>query len=260
MKKYEQFVCMSGLPRSGSTLLSAILCQNPKIHSEGNSAVCQLMWDMQQSLSKNCNEQITANKRENTTDELISIIPEIYYNNIEENEKIIIDKCRSWTIPDNINLLKKYVDKDIKIIVLERPVLNIVNSFQKLYTKNNKTIDITSLLNPNSEPLMRSLNGLMHAKKNNEENTFLFINYNDLTEKPEETIKKIYDFCNWDYFEHDFNNIQAKYLENDEVYGLKGFHDVHPTMKKSDEDIILLDDLRTKCIEIDNIVNNAESI
>jgi len=46
---YSQFVCLSGLPRSGSTLLSAILSQNPLIHAEGNSAVCQLMWDMQMS-------------------------------------------------------------------------------------------------------------------------------------------------------------------------------------------------------------------
>jgi sulfotransferase len=133
MKKYEQFVCLSGLPRSGSTLLSAILSQNPKIHSEGNSAVCQLMWDMQQSCLNNCKEQLSANKREDTAKDLIKSIPEIYYNNIDENEKIIVDKCRSWTIPENVNLLKEYVDKDIKIIVLERPILNIINSCSKLF-------------------------------------------------------------------------------------------------------------------------------
>jgi len=125
MKKYEQFVCLSGLPRSGSTLLSAILSQNPKIHAEGNSAVCQLMWDMKQSCSNNCKEQLSANNRESNIKELIKSIPEIYYNNIDENEKIIVDKCRSWSIPENVNLLKEYVDKDIKIIVLERPILNI---------------------------------------------------------------------------------------------------------------------------------------
>ena len=40
---FQQFVCLSGLPRTGSTLLSAILSQNPLIHAEGNSAVSPLM-------------------------------------------------------------------------------------------------------------------------------------------------------------------------------------------------------------------------
>ena len=65
MKK--QFVFLSGLPRTGSTLLSAILSQNPKIYSEGNSAVCQLMFDMQQSCINKAKEQLIANKRQEKT-------------------------------------------------------------------------------------------------------------------------------------------------------------------------------------------------
>jgi sulfotransferase len=147
MKKYEQFVCLSGLPRSGSTLLSAILSQNPKIHAEGNSAVCQLMWDLEVSCKTKCNEQIGANNRETTVTDLISKIPEIYYNNIDDNEKIVIDKCRSWTTLENVRLLKKYIDKDIKIIVLERPILEIVNSFCKLYNKNNIKFSLYDMYN-----------------------------------------------------------------------------------------------------------------
>ena len=254
MKKYEQFVCLSGLPRSGSTLLSAILSQNPKIHAEGNSAVCQLMWDMQQSCLNNCKEQLSANKREDTTKDLIKSIPEIYYNKIDENEKIIVDKCRSWTIPENVKLLKEYIDKDIKIIVLERPILNIINSFNKLYIKNYKSIDLNTLITPNSEPVMRSLNGLIYAKQNNN-NNFLFITYNELIENTEETIKKIYDFCNWEYFEHDFNNIVPKYIENDEEYGLKGFHDVFSTIRNVNNEIFLLEDIKKKCMDIDEMIN-----
>jgi hypothetical protein len=62
----KNFVMMCGLPRTGSTLLSSILNQNPLIHAEGNSAVCQLMWDMEVSCNTSGQEQIKANKRENT--------------------------------------------------------------------------------------------------------------------------------------------------------------------------------------------------
>ena len=200
MTSFNQFVCLSGLPRAGSTLLSAILSQNPLIHSEGNSAVCQLMWDMEKSLINNCGEQINANNRQTTINDLISNIPYIYYKNNDKNEKIVVDKCRSWTLSENIVLLKKYIDSNIKIIILERPLLEVVNSFVKIYNKNNKIIDIERLFDYNTEPIMRSFEGIVNAKKNNQDNNFLFITYKELITDTQTTLKKIYDFCNWTYF------------------------------------------------------------
>jgi sulfotransferase len=255
MKKYNQFVCLSGLPRSGSTLLCAILSQNPKIHAEGNSAVCQLMWDIQQS---GCKEQIKANNREQTMIDLISLVPQIYYSNIDSKESIIVDKCRSWTLPNNIELLTKYIDSDIKIIVLERPILEIVNSFAKLYKKNNIEKDFSYYLDVNSEPIMRSLNGVLYAKQQSllKKDTFLFIKYNDLIQNTKQTIQKIYDICGWNYFEHDFLNIVPKYKENDYEYNLVGFHDVYPTIRANDNTIVLPLELVEKCNHIDSLVDN----
>ena len=85
-----QFVCLSGMPRSGSTLLSSILSQNPIIHAEGNSAVCQLMWDMHISCTKHVDEQIGATNREYTIRDLVVQIPNTYYKNVENGTKIII--------------------------------------------------------------------------------------------------------------------------------------------------------------------------
>ena len=82
---YEQFVCLSGLPRSGSTLLSAILSQNPDIHAEGNSAVCQLMWDINKSCETTASEQLKANYREKTINDMVLSIPNTYYKNISKN-------------------------------------------------------------------------------------------------------------------------------------------------------------------------------
>lgn len=258
MNSFEKFVCLSGLPRSGSTLLSAILSQNPNIHAEGNSAVCQLMWDMQQSCITTSKEQLCANNRQYSIKDLISQIPHIYYKNNNSNEKIVVDKCRSWTISANIEMLRKYIDSNIKIIVLERSVLEIVQSFIKLYRDNNIKTDISELenklLQPNSEPIMRSITGIRWAKKHNKNNTFLFIQYNDIINNTEETIDKIYKFCNWQPYKHDFNNIIAKYPENDEVYGLRGQHKIRNKIKKRENGITLSDETIKKCKIIDNIV------
>jgi sulfotransferase len=252
MSYYEQFVCLSGLPRSGSTLLSAILSQNPLIHAEGNSCVCQLMWDMQQSCNISSKEQLAANNRQYIMKDLISEIPRIYYKNNNINEKIIVDKCRSWTIQANIELLRKYVDNNIKIIVLERPIIEIITSFSKLYTDNKRPVDLHKFLQPNSEPIMRSISGINWAKKNN---TFLFISYKELINNTEETINKIYTFCGWEPYNHDYNNIVSKYPENDEIYNLKGQHKIRSRIKQRDINITLPEDIVKQCNIIDKLMN-----
>jgi sulfotransferase len=253
MASYDQFVCMSGLPRSGSTLLSALLSQNPKIHAEGNSAVCQLMWDMQQSYRNTCNEQINANNRQDTIQELIAGIPRTYYNKIDSEERVIVDKCRSWSLPDNMDLLKNYIDKNIKVIMLERSIVDIVKSFCKLYKKNNQVIQPDMFLQEGSEPLMRSLHGLLYAKHNNHSNNFLFISYEDLVTSPQETMDRIYEFCGWEPFVHDFTHIVPKYVENDSFYNLKGFHDVRSSIEVVQNTTVLPPDIISKCDMIENI-------
>lgn len=114
----NQFVCLSGLPRCGSTLLSTILDQNPLIHAEGNSAVCQFIWDMHHSGTVNASEQLQGNWRTGCVKDIIKAIPDIYYKARPAGKQIVVDKCRSWTIPANVELLKKYIDSKIKIIVL----------------------------------------------------------------------------------------------------------------------------------------------
>ena len=253
----EQFVCLSGLPRAGSTLLSAILSQNPLIHAEGNSAVCQLMWDMQQSCLTSAKEQLKANDREKSTmHTLLSNIPKLYYTNLTGTEKIVVDKCRSWTILANISLLEKYIDPNYKIIILERSVTSIVKSFLKLYQANGLHINSEPehLLTPNSEPIMRSLAGINWAKKNNQANHFLFIQYDDLVRAPAEVVQRIYEFCQWAPFVHNFDNIVCKYPENDEVYRLKGMHQVHDAVMPRKNPVVLQKKLHDNCVKVDKLM------
>jgi sulfotransferase len=224
----NQFVALSGLPRSGSTLLSAILHQNPDIHAEGNSAVCQLMWDMQQSCQITAKEQLDANYRYDTAYQLVKAIPDIYYQNT--TRPIVIDKCRSWTLSANQDMLRRYITDAPKTIVLTRPVDEIVASFQSLYQLNNKPFDANEYLRENSEPLMRSLRGVEWAKQVNQ-GEFLFIDYAELVADTNEVLDKIYSFIGAKRFEHDLENIENTLPENDSVYGLLSMHDIRKTIK-----------------------------
>lgn len=241
----NKFIALSGLPRSGSTLLSAILSQNPNIHAEGNSAVCQLMWDMQQSCLGNSNEQLKATHREQTAFDLISSIPKTYYKDI--NAKVIIDKCRSWTLPDNMQMLYSYFEHKPKVIVLERPIIDIVKSFVALRIANNwEGNPEDGLLDTWSEPIMRSYEGVKWAKANNN-GEFLFIQYDDLINNTQDTIDKIYSFCELELYKHDFSSIINKHPEDDTVYNMIGQHDVRPIISKRELNVKLSQSIIDKC-------------
>jgi hypothetical protein len=221
------------------------LSQNPEIHAEGNSAVCQLMWDAQCSVLGTANQQLIASDRLNTGIELIKNIPSIYYKDITAS--IVIDKCRSWTLPDNMAMLNKYFEHKPKVLVLERPLIEIVRSFVALRQANNYQGDPEEgLLDTWSEPIMRSYEGVKWAKANNN-GEFLFVQYNDLINNTKGVIEKIYKFCELESFEHDFNNIVNNHPENDEVYGMLGQHDIRPTINKRDLDVKLSKEIIAKC-------------
>lgn len=230
-------------------MLSAILSQNPDIHAEGNSAVCQLMWDMQHSCNGSSQQQLIANNKYDTIHDLIASIPNIYYKNITKS--IVVDKCRSWTLPDNMNMLYKYIDENPKVIVLERPLIDIVKSFVSLRLKNNwKGNPEDGLLNEWSEPIIRSYNGVKWAKENNN-GEFLFVKYDDIVNDSKLTLKRIYEFCELEHFEHNFSHIVNNYPENDKVYEMLGQHDIRPTISKRKIEVKLSNEIIKKCKALD---------
>jgi sulfotransferase len=247
----KKIIGLSGLPRSGSTLLSSILSQNPDIHAEGNSAVCQLMWDMQHSCNGNAKEQLLANNRNKTGKDLISSIPSVYYKDVKA--PIIIDKCRSWTLPDNMMMLYNYVDSNPKVIVLERPLIEVIKSFVNLRKENNWQGNLEKGLLDVGYPIERSLSGIKWAKANNK-GEFIFIQYDDLVSNPQNIIDSIYEFCGLKSYNHNFNNIVNKHPENDSVYGLLGQHDIRPTINKRNIDVKLSNSIIKKCkqLELEN--------
>jgi len=234
---------LSGLPRTGSTLLTSILSQNPEIHTEGNSALCQLMWDMQVSC---WNTQQIQNKPK-IVDELLTSIPKTFYDGIEGN---IIDKCRSWTLPANLELIDKYITKSPKIIIMLRPIVDIVKSFVLVRNMNGWSNPESGLLDDGSEPIMRSFDGIKHAKSINS-GQFLYLWYDDLVNNPEQTINKVYDFCGWEKFNHQFDNIKNLTPERDDLLGLLGLHDIRPKLKRREVKVKLSDELYEKAIQLE---------
>ena len=234
----NKFVLLAGLPRTGSTLLANILAQNTRFYIEGNSGLCQLMWDMQESCNKNCSEQLSANnKLESVRLSVVGGLPALYYKGV--SNKVIFDKCRPWVMPANIEMAKTYIDESVKAIVMVRPIDEIIRSFAKLHFASGGDASIYSeLLDDNSEVLMRSFYATYHAAKAKEKNC-LFVSYENIVDDPIGTLSDIYSFINEDKFIHNTNKIEQVISEEDSVYEMGEMHHIRESISRVNNDLVL---------------------
>jgi hypothetical protein len=195
---------------------------------------------------------LLANKRFDTKFDLCASVPQTYYKHQEKN--IIVDKCRSWTLPDNLRMIYSFVNKSPKIIVLQRPIEEIIASYANLMAMNGHFENIEQImLRPLTDPLMRSYDGLIHAKNNNN-GEFIFINYSELLNNTQGVIDRIYAHCGWDKFEHQYTDIVNKHPEDDSVYNFIGQHDIRPTIGLRKLDIKLSNETMDICKKMNEVM------
>lgn len=243
---------LSGLPRTGSTLLVALLTQNPAIYGEGLSALCQLMWNAKEACET---DVVAANNRFHTKRDVLSALPYLYYKDVEQ--PIIIEKGRTWTHPLNYEMWTQNVCADQKIVVLTRPMEDIFKSIGALRIKNNWQGDLyADLLDSGSEPVLRAAEAIALARERFPDR-LLFSDYRDLVADPRKVIERIYEFYGLEPFPHYFEGIKHQRPENDVVYGLLGIHDIRSTISVRDIDIELPEAVKATCVKFDAIVYGA---
>ena len=246
MKK--KYFFLSGLPRSGSTLLSCILNQNPEIYCTNESPICNLIHQTDKYFDEN--DEYNSSKNENGKFEVCRSIIENYYKN--KSQSFIIDKCRSWGTPDNLYLIKKYITNDIKIICPVRPILEILASFIKLFNEHSNRVNFTDLNIKNNNryvyrsldemrcdelmsmnsPIDKALFSLSQSQLPENKNLFYLVEYDDLILNTKKSIKNIYDFLNIKYFNHYFESISQSNEINHNYYNLPSLHKIREKIEK----------------------------
>ena len=206
-----------GLPRSGSTLLTALLNQNPNIHAGTLSPVFELMYYTNEILHK---EQALAFPKPKVFQEIVTSTIVNYYSDVKN--EVVIDKCRAW--PAHIDILKKYVTNNPKLICTVRHPLDILASFITLIRKDGSYSFIDRAMTELKVPLnddnrchyLMSEDGIVEqalwaqsqAFIRNETKHLLMVEYNDIVNTPQETMDRIYNFLEIDGYKHDFNNVK----------------------------------------------------
>ena len=256
----NKYFFLSGLPRTGSNLISSILNQNKNLHSEGNSALCSILWDYHFYINQEEIQKQMSVTYKNTEEDLKRISTSILDSYYNLNNKSIFDKNVAWTLELNLFVIKKYITTNPKIIVLTRNIEDIVKSYVNVYKKNGLTQKdaenyILGLDGVHAESLMRPVAGMLYSKTiNNGE--FFYIDYEDILSNPEKVIDNIYDFCEITKYKHQYTDIKLKYLENEDVI-LKGLIDVRPIINKRKIDVVLSENALVKIKEVQELIDRV---
>ena len=206
MKKY---FFLAGLPRCGNTLFSSILNQNPNIKVTANSLLPEIFLALkplyQSLIFKNFPDYKS----------LDNVIHNIFNNYYQDwKVKYIIDRSY-WGTPCNLEFLKA-LNFDLKFIILVRPILEILASFIKIEKPLNIEKRCDELMAADGM-VGKAILSYQALKKED----CLIIPYNQLTEKPVDTIKKVYQFLKLPLWIHHFSDLDQFNIEgmcyNDQV-------------------------------------------
>jgi hypothetical protein len=111
-------------------------------------------------------------------------------------------------------MIKNYITPNPKIIIMIRPIIEILESFYYIYKKNNALNVFEKNMFEETNPLMFPLQGLKQALSFNS-NYILLVTYKELVENPKKTIKEIYNFLEIPKFGHNFDYIENSFPEDD---------------------------------------------
>ena len=214
---------LSGLPRSGSTVLAALLNQRNDIHVTPTSGLIDIFGAVCQAWENNPTTKGQKQTNDHLYETLRNMIPK------REDGKILVDKSRGWVAPPIQKTMTQVLQRPMRIVATVRDVATCAASFVKIAKPDNLSEFLNGGLIGHLKGAYAGLNaGFAEYPEN-----ILFVDYDDLMANPEEVISKIEAFWDLKPFTHDFNNIDGTSVEEDDenAWGIPGLHSVKPKLK-----------------------------
>jgi sulfotransferase len=226
---------ISGLPRAGSTLLSALLRQNPRFSAGMTSPVGSLFNAMLAATSQRNETAVFID--EDQRERLLRACFTEYYADIHP-ERVVFDTNRQWTT--KLPALSRLFP-DSKVICCVRNPAWIVDSIESLIRRNAFDLSGIFSFEPGGTVYSRieglskgegmvgfAWNALREAVYGSQADRLLLVRYESLIANPLGTLAAIYNFIGEPLFAHDPGHIEPCYdmIDFDMRLGTPGLHDV----------------------------------
>ncbi len=245
---------ISGLPRSGSTLLAALLLQNPRFHAGMTSPVGSLFRGMLNQLGAGSEFGSVVSKEQRRR--LTRGLFESYYAD-QADKEVIFDTNRMWSAHMPV-LMDQFPGS--KVIACVRNVAWVMDSLERRYRAN--PYEITRLFNDDTErntvysrvETLAQANRLVgypwtalkEAFYGEHAGSLLIVDYDLLAQAPAKVMPLIYQFLGEAEFKHDFGHVGYDAPEFDAPLGMHGLHKVRTAVSFENRSTILPPDLFEK--------------
>jgi sulfotransferase len=240
---------ISGLPRSGSTLLAALLRQNPRFEAGMSGPLSGLFGALLGQMSAR-NEYSVFLDDVQRHRILRGLFDDFYADCTAD---VIFDTSRAWCswMPAIARLFP-----DAKVIAFVRDLAWVIDSIERLiqrnvfspssifnysaggtvYTRANGVAGQDGMVGAPYDALKQACHGAQRER-------LLLVQYETLTTDPAKTLHAIYSFLGEPGFEHDFDHVDYDVTEFDERAGTPGLHTVAGTVKAVPRATLLPPDL-----------------
>ena len=224
---------ISGLPRSGSTLLSALLKQNPRFRAGMTGPVGPLVDSMLKAMSMVSETSVFIEDEQREA--LLRGVFETFHGGLPAGHASF-DTNRMWCA--KLPLLSMLYPK-ARVICCVRDVASIVNSIERLVQKNalqpsgifgfepgGTVYSHAEALSGGNGMIGGAFNALRQAFYGPHSGRLLLVTYDTLTRDTNRALEAIYSFIGQAPFQHDLNNIVFDATEFDRRLGTPGLHSV----------------------------------
>ena len=237
---------LAGLPRSGSTLLANILAQHRSIYVTPTSGIVDMLVQVRNAWDRNDAFQAADRKlSEEIKERVLKSMLQAYFAHTER--PICIDKNRYWAEFLEMGAALLGGRDKVKVIVTVRDLRDVLASFERLYRKTSALGQIHQEANlalkfktalgrvetfiDDAQPVGRAYNAIRDAVTRGWADRMHFVDYEDLTKHPKETLADLYRFLGEEGATHDFANVEQVTFEDDFVYGFKDLHQIRQEVK-----------------------------
>lgn len=262
----KTFHFISGLPRSGSTLLAAILRQNPRVHAAMTSPVGSLFTSLHTTMGQQ--NEFSEFIEEKQRERVLRGIFDLYYQDF--TQEVNLDTNRLWCA--RLPLLLRLFP-DAKILCTVRNVAWVMDSIERLVRKNS--LQPSRLFNGPAESdtvyhRVEALAGrdrfvgfsyyaLKEAFYSPEARHLLIIDYDLLAQSPAKVLPLVCDFLGEPAYAHDYENLDYQEPGFDARIGLHGLHEVKRKVALRPRATVLPPDLFQQYSQLDFWKNSSGS-
>jgi sulfotransferase len=225
---------ISGLPRSGSTLLAAILRQNPRFQAEITGPMAQLCTVVHQTIGGTGEFSVLFDDQRSA--QMLRGLFEVYYAHTPDRS-VVFDTNRTWTARA---ALLGTLYPDCRIICCVREVGWVLDSIERMRLKNPLKLSrlftskaaesiytrVDALMNSEQGLVGSAWSALREAWFSDAANRLIVVPYDVLVREPDRTLRSLYRELGEPYYMHDFHNVTYEAPAYDNNLGMAGLHTV----------------------------------